>query len=80
MTSTVLLLRDAEVDPKSNTPEGRYTKALVTTRSTVERTIGQDKNTFRCILKERQLHYQPQKACKIVIASAVLQNFKKLNG
>ncbi|KAI4455596.1 dde superfamily endonuclease [Holotrichia oblita] len=43
-------------------------------RTTIERCNGVLKNRFRCLLKHRVLHYQPQTAAKIVNACAVLHN------
>lgn len=77
--SPVLLIRDSTIDHTEDFPEGRYTKAISVLRSTVERTFGQEKEIFQCILKERQLHYQPFKASKILIACSVLYNFYKLD-
>lgn len=50
--------------PKLNQPEGspsaRYTDAHTTARSSVERTIGTLKGRWRCLRKERGLHYSPE--------------------
>ena len=43
-------------------------------------TFGQWKAMFRCCNKENMLKYQPKKAKKIILASIILYNFKKLNG
>lgn len=43
-------------------------------RSVVERCIGLLKGRFRCLLKERVLHYAPNKAARIVSACATLHN------
>ncbi|KAJ8911984.1 hypothetical protein NQ315_003266 [Exocentrus adspersus] len=57
-----------------DTPEGRYTAALTSTRNCVERCIGVLKNRFRCLLKDRVLHYDPFKAGQIINAVSVLHN------
>lgn len=57
-----------------DSPEERYNAAHKTARSTIERCIGILKSRFRCILKERVLHYSPEKAGIIISACAVLHN------
>lgn len=58
-----------------NTPaEERYNNAQKSVRSIVERCNGLLKNRFRCLLKDRVLHYSPQMAAKIVNACVVLHN------
>ncbi|XP_024869045.1 putative nuclease HARBI1 [Temnothorax curvispinosus] len=56
------------------TLEGRYTAALVRTRSCIERCIGVLKGRFRCILGERMLHYTPRVVARIIIACVILHN------
>ncbi|CAH2005476.1 unnamed protein product [Acanthoscelides obtectus] len=58
----------------TDTPEGRYTAALTRTRNCVERCVGVLKNRFRCLLKERVLHYAPFRAGQIINATSVLHN------
>lgn len=55
-------------------PEERFNNTLTTVRNTIERCNGLLKNRFRCLLKDRCLHYQPLKASKIINACAVLHN------
>jgi hypothetical protein len=55
-------------------PEGRYTQAHKTTRNCVERCIGMLKSYFRCLLKDRVLHYAPPFAAKIVYSCVTLYN------
>ncbi|CAL1687569.1 unnamed protein product [Lasius platythorax] len=67
--------------PKLNQPEGspsaRYTNAHATARSSVERTIGVLKGRWRCLRKERGLHYSPEFSAFIVNACCVLHNVAK---
>ncbi|XP_029158558.1 putative nuclease HARBI1 [Nylanderia fulva] len=64
--------------PKLNVPEGtpaaRYTQHHVRARSCVERCIGVLKGRWRCLRKERALHYEPEVAARIVNAACVLHN------
>lgn len=50
--------------PKLNQPEGtpsaRYTQSHIRARSCVERCIGVLKGRWRCLRKERALHYAPE--------------------
>ncbi|KAG5859782.1 hypothetical protein JTB14_031177, partial [Gonioctena quinquepunctata] len=57
-----------------NTPDGRYTESHVRTRNVVERCIGVLKAYFRCLRKDRVLHYKPDIAAKIIYACAILHN------
>lgn len=43
-------------------------------KSIVERTIGLLKAGFRCLLRARELHYQPKKVVQIVKVCAMLHN------
>lgn len=54
----------------------RFNEIHSKTRITVERSIGVAKNTFRCILGARQLHYKPEKAAQIVNACVALHNLR----
>ncbi|KAE8745127.1 hypothetical protein FOCC_FOCC008192 [Frankliniella occidentalis] len=58
-----------------DSPEWRYTRLHCRGRSSVERCIGVLKGRWRCLLWERSLHYQPDKAGKIAQACVVLHNF-----
>lgn len=49
------------------TPSSRYTDAHIRARSSVERAIGMLKGRWRCLRKERALHYSPEFAGKIYI-------------
>ncbi|XP_024867004.1 putative nuclease HARBI1 [Temnothorax curvispinosus] len=55
-------------------PEFRYTQHITTARCAVERCIGILKGRWRCLRKERALHYQPEFAAHIVNACCVLHN------
>jgi hypothetical protein len=55
-------------------PEDRYTKAHCKTRSCIERLYGVLKATFRCLRRDRVLHYQPKVASDIIITCCVLYN------
>ncbi|CAI6377470.1 unnamed protein product [Macrosiphum euphorbiae] len=55
-------------------PEHRFNKTHKWARCTVERCIGVLKQRWRCLLKDRTLHYKPTRASKIIITCAVLHN------
>ncbi|KAI4469675.1 hypothetical protein MML48_1g02985 [Holotrichia oblita] len=58
-----------------NTPaQVRFNNTFKTTRSCVECCIGILKGRFRCLLKDRILHYTPGNASRIVMACAILHN------
>ncbi|KAG8229167.1 hypothetical protein J437_LFUL009884 [Ladona fulva] len=48
--------------PPHDTPEGRFNDSQSQTRSCVERCIGVWKARFRCLRKDRVLHYTPERA------------------
>ncbi|KYM95843.1 Putative nuclease HARBI1 [Cyphomyrmex costatus] len=48
-------------------PSARYTNSHVIARSSIERTIGMLKGQWRCLRKERALHYSPEFSGKIYI-------------
>lgn len=68
------LLTPLENEPPANTPEYNYNNAHKTTRNTIERCNGVLKMRFRCLLKERVLHYKPVVACRIINSCVVLHN------
>lgn len=53
------------VDPRS--PQGRFNQRLRRSRNCIELLNGKLKNRFRCLLKDRVLHYNPIKAAKIIL-------------
>ncbi|KAJ8938663.1 hypothetical protein NQ314_011402 [Rhamnusium bicolor] len=48
-----------------NSPEGRYTRQHILARNVIERCFGLLKQRFRYLLKQRVLHYTPQRAARI---------------
>jgi len=48
------------INVPAGTPEAKYTEHIVKARSVVERCIGILKGRWRCLRKERTLHYQPE--------------------
>ncbi|RLU16480.1 hypothetical protein DMN91_010548 [Ooceraea biroi] len=64
--------------PKLNVPQhspsAKYTQCHVRARSCIERCIGVLKGRWRCLRKERALHYTPEVAARIVNAACVLHN------
>ncbi|XP_040079079.1 putative nuclease HARBI1, partial [Ixodes scapularis] len=60
--------------PAEQTPEAEFNKRHRSTRSIVERCIGMLKNRFRCLQRYRALHYDPDRACNIATACAILHN------
>lgn len=65
------------LNAQQGTPAGRYMIALCLARNCIERCIGLLKAIFRCLLKDRTLHYSPRNAAKIIIACATLYNILK---
>ncbi|KAK3925206.1 Putative nuclease, partial [Frankliniella fusca] len=54
--------------------EELFTKDHCKSRNSVERCIGVLKGRFRCLLKDRVLHYSPKRAGLIIKACCVLHN------
>ncbi|XP_008178347.1 putative nuclease HARBI1 [Acyrthosiphon pisum] len=54
--------------------EAFYNKRQMSTKSVIERCNGVLKMRFRCFLKDRTLHYKPEKASSIINACIVLHN------
>ncbi|KAK3911221.1 Putative nuclease [Frankliniella fusca] len=61
-------------------PEEYYTELHCKARNCVERCYGVLKGRFRCLLKDRVLHYRPAKAGRIVKACCVLHNMCRMGG
>ncbi|XP_066583328.1 putative nuclease HARBI1 [Prorops nasuta] len=61
---------------REGTPRYLYNAALCSVRSCIERTFGVLKSTWRCLLRDRVLQYEPGKAGKIVNACAILHNMR----
>lgn len=70
--------------PVLNAPPGSreeiYTNEHTSTRCKVEQTFGIFTNSWMAIKRARKLFYKPEKVAKIIKASAVLHNFRLLNG
>lgn len=62
------------IDALPDTPEGRYTKRHCQIRNRIERLFGVLKARWRCLRKDRILHYQPEAAAIIVYSCAILHN------
>ena len=60
--------------------KARFAKNICKSRARIEMTNGHLKEAFRCLHKERGLHYDPETVKKTIYASAVMHNFKNLNG
>ncbi|XP_051170906.1 putative nuclease HARBI1 [Leptopilina boulardi] len=67
-------------NPERGSPSERFNIAFVTCRSIVERTIGILKARWRCLRKERALHYDPVTAGRIVNMCCVLHNICRRYG
>lgn len=76
--SPVLLIADQHAAP--DTAVWRFSERLRVARSIVERTFGIWKQVWRCLHKERCLHYEPIFAAEIVQACAILHNFLRTQG
>ncbi|XP_046396504.1 putative nuclease HARBI1 [Ischnura elegans] len=59
---------------EEGTPAYRFTMAHCHTRNKIERVFGILKARWRCPLKDRTLHYTPEKASKIIVCCAILHN------
>lgn len=57
-----------------NTPEDQYNQLHRQARNTVERGFGVLKARFRCLRKDRVLHYKHVIAARIICSCAVLHN------
>ncbi|XP_031783922.1 putative nuclease HARBI1 [Nasonia vitripennis] len=70
--------------PIQNAPEGSaealYTSEHTRTRCQIEQTFGIYSNVWLAISRRRVLPYKPKKVALIILACAVLHNFRRLNG
>ncbi|XP_067215635.1 putative nuclease HARBI1 [Linepithema humile] len=74
---TLPYLMTPKLNQEPATPSALYTEAHVKARCSVERCIGVLKGRWRCLRKERALHYKPEFAALIVNAVCVLHNYAK---
>lgn len=51
-----------------------FNKRFLSARNSVERSFGVIKSRFRCISRQRVLHYSPERAAKIVYAIFAIHN------
>lgn len=65
---------------EEDTAEARYTAEHVSTRCKVEQCIGMLTRVWLVISKSRKLFYAPLKVANIIMACAILDNFRILNG
>ncbi|KAJ8709366.1 hypothetical protein PYW07_009192 [Mythimna separata] len=61
-------------DAAEGTPAYKYTAIHGKTRVPIENTFGRLKNRWRCLCKDRTLHYGPEKCAKMITACSVLHN------
>ncbi|CAH1997553.1 unnamed protein product [Acanthoscelides obtectus] len=63
---------------RANTPEAHYNSIHINTRNVVERGFGIWKARFRCLRKDRVLHYSHDTSGMIIYACAVLHNICRI--
>lgn len=61
-------------EPAAGTAEFRFNQRIRAIRVQIEQCFGLLKNRFRCLLKDRVLHYAPTTAAKIINSCVVLHN------
>nr|CAI5849501.1 unnamed protein product [Callosobruchus analis] len=66
------------LDARPNTPEAMYNSLHTSTRNVVERGFGVWKARFRCLRKDRVLHYSHATSALIIYACAVLHNICRI--
>lgn len=62
------------LNPAPGSREAEYNSKHSTARVVIENTFGRLKNRWRCLCKDRVLHYHPTKCAKIITACSVLYN------
>ncbi|RVE45216.1 hypothetical protein evm_010106 [Chilo suppressalis] len=62
------------LNPAHNSIEENYNALHISARVVIENTFGRLKNRWRCVHRDRTLHYQPEKCARIFIACCVLHN------
>ncbi|RVE44239.1 hypothetical protein evm_011138 [Chilo suppressalis] len=62
------------LNPAHNSIEENYNALHISARVVIENTFGRLKNRWRCVHRDRTLHYQPEKCARIIIACCVLHN------
>lgn len=62
------------LNPLQNSAEESFNKIHTSARVVIENTFGRLKNRWRCVHRDRTLHYQPEKCAQIIIACCVLHN------
>lgn len=62
------------LNPAPNSIEDAYNRLHISTRVIIENTFGRLKNRWRCLHRDRTLHYKPEKCAQIIIACCVLHN------
>nr|CAI5860141.1 unnamed protein product [Callosobruchus analis] len=66
------------LDARPNTPEAMYNSLHTSTRNVVERGFGVWKKRFRCLRKDRVLHYSHATSALIIYTCAVLHNICRI--
>ncbi|XP_045541630.1 putative nuclease HARBI1 [Papilio machaon] len=61
-------------DAVEGSPEAVYTTVHGKARVVIENTFGRLKNRWRCLSKDRTLHYNPERCAAIIMACCVLHN------
>ncbi|XP_063622866.1 putative nuclease HARBI1 [Cydia splendana] len=62
------------LNPTPNSIEETFNAAHTSARVVIENTFGRLKNRWRCVHRDRNLHYRPEKCSQIIIACSVLHN------
>ncbi|KAK3919803.1 Putative nuclease [Frankliniella fusca] len=66
------------LDAPKESAEAHYTRMHCHARCSIERTFGILKGRWRCLLRDRKLHYSPAKCARIIKACCLLHNFCRL--